>query len=239
MRLTPWLAAAAVVTASSLMTGAQAGLFDRLRDRADAREKREAELKASAAESLKPSGGIGFHVDSEHEIGKLITPVSYQPLPAPGATDGALRPIPEPYLPPAPDSGSLDDSRETLSAGQPYPLPPASIPAYPMEAYPPGVPAYPVSLGNEGYPLYPRVEYEDLDHVHPCGVPTVVQVLDPCENPCASCGPRCVYVQICVPPNQRPRIKVEDHGRKVKYKFDDYQVEIESEDGVVSVDYDD
>ena len=58
------------------------------------------------------------------------------------------------------------------------------------------------------------------------------------EYDCTACGPQCVYVEICVPPGC-PEIKVSRGGRKVKYDYGDYKVEIESKDGVVFVDYDD
>ena len=83
-------------------------------------------------------------------------------------------------------------------------------------------------------------------------VPTIVQVLDPCsdkarggllrrlhaDDDCDACGPQCVFVEICVPPDC-PEIKVSRGGRKVKYDYGDYKVEILSKDGVVYVDYDD
>src|SRR5690606_13240285 len=121
-----------------------------------------------------------------------------------------------------------------------------------------GGPAYPIGPGAslDGFPLYHRVEYEDLDHIHPCAVPTVVRVLDPCSvkddgcclfghrrhhdacNACQSCGPQCVYVKICVPPGC-PKVKVSRNGRKVKYDYGDYKVEVETKDGYIEVDYDD
>lgn len=94
--------------------------------------------------------------------------------------------------------------------------------------------------------LYPYVKYEDLDNRHPCAVTKIVAVPDPCKrcrhhgrDCCQQCGPGCVYVQICVPPCGCPKVKVKRHGRKIEFDYGDYEVEIESKNGVVEVDYDD
>jgi hypothetical protein len=89
--------------------------------------------------------------------------------------------------------------------------------------------------------LFHCVKYSDRDNVHPCAVSMVVSVADPCQchNPCSCCTPSCVNVQICVPPCGCPQVKTSRHGHKVTYDYGKYEVEIESKDGVVSVDYDD
>lgn len=231
MSLKPWLAAIALATVVAPGPAARAGLFDRLRERAEARAEK-ADRDAAARDALGRES-VSFAIADEREIGKIVTAASFQPLPAPGGLDQPLQPVPEP-LPPGPASSFYPGT-----PGEPYPIESGPVPSYPPLGGPIADPGYPAGPMFEGVPLYPRVTYEDLDNVHPCGVPTIVQVLDPCENPCNTCGPRCVFVKICIPPNQPPRIKVEDHGRKIKYKYGEYQVEIESEDGVVSVDYDD
>jgi len=87
--------------------------------------------------------------------------------------------------------------------------------------------------------LYSCVKYKDHHNIHPCAVSKIVAVQDPCYDPC-SCGPpQCVYVLICVPPCGCERIKVSRHGRKVKYDYGKYEVEIKSKRGVIYVDYDD
>ncbi len=219
MNLRLWTGAAALSVVAIAGTNVQAGLFDRLRGGSDEKADRK-------------NSDVSFAVADARDIGKIVSPVSYQPLPAPGA-DPALVPVPEPYH------------------AEPYAvqgLPPAG---YPVEGLGPGYPIGP-AMGADGFPLYSRVKYEDLDHIHPCAVPTVVQVLDPCTDTgrhglfghhrrvadCDACGPQCVYVQICVPPGC-PKVKVEKHGRKVKYDYGDYKVEVESKDGYVEVDYDD
>ena len=108
--------------------------------------------------------------------------------------------------------------------GQPAPTP---IPDGRMVA-----PATPVVLGTAA-PLYTNVRYKDQRNIAPCAVPTIVQVPDPCND----CG--CVNVQICVPPCEAACIKVSKCGKKVKYDYGDYRVEITSARGRVTVDYDD
>ena len=246
MNLKHWLTALAITAVGASGPALQAGLFDRLRDRSESR----GEERADEEHPGRAGDAVSFAVANEREIGRFVHPVTYQTLEAPAAIEGTLQPVPEPYLPgpgpsPVPSSSFYQGTYpgtpgEPLPApGGPYPVQGGPLPSYSPEGYPSAGPIYPVGPGPEGMPLYHRVKYEDLDNVHPCGVPTLVQVLDPCENPCDSCGPRCVYVKICVPPNECPRVKVSHGGRKVKYKFDEYDVEIESEDGYVSVNYDD
>jgi len=110
------------------------------------------------------------------------------------------------------------------------------IPAGPIEGYP----VQPVAL-------YHNVKVDDPHHIHPCAVPMVIQVPDPCQrrccdpcDPCSQCcGPQCVNVQICVPPCGCPKIKTRDDGRYVKYDYGKYRIEITSRNGRVKVDYDD
>lgn len=126
----------------------------------------------------------------------------------------------QPPPPPAPGSGTI----------QPIPSGPAV-----------GGPV----VGHPGaMVLYHGVKVKDRKNIHPCAVPKVVKIIDPCWKPqhcgcCAPARPRCVYVKICVPPCACERVKVSRDGRKVKYDYGEYQVELESKDGVVEVDYDD
>jgi len=104
-----------------------------------------------------------------------------------------------------------------------------------IEPLPAGVPG-----GVDFMELYHRVKYEDKHNIHPCAVTKIVRVMDPCYDPRACCEPRCVYVQICVPPcGCPPKIKVSRRGRKVKYDYGEYEVELVSKKGTVYVDYDD
>ena len=91
----------------------------------------------------------------------------------------------------------------------------------------PGVPT------SEPIELYACVKVEDRDNIHPCAVPMIIAIADPC-NPCC-----CRYIQICVPPCGCPQIKVKKHSREVEYDYGSYEVEIKSKNGILYVDYDD
>jgi len=101
----------------------------------------------------------------------------------------------------------------------------------------------PVVAGPAPVRLFQCVEVEDPDHIAPCAVPKLVKIVDPCwrPDPCSCCPqcPPCVYVKICVPPCACERVKVSRKGRRVKYDYGDYSVEVTSKDGKVRVDYDD
>lgn len=128
---------------------------------------------------------------------------------------------------PAPEGEEYIAPTAPMPMGEPVPM---------GEPIPMGEPF----VGGEYAPmpqaLFHNVEYEDLDNIHPCAIPIVVSVADPCER---CCGPSCVLVQICVPPCECVKVKHSKDGRKVKYDYGEYTVQIKSEDGVVSVDYDD
>jgi hypothetical protein len=98
----------------------------------------------------------------------------------------------------------------------------------------------------EGVVLFDCVCYKDLKNIHPCAVPRIVMVPDPCacNDPCSCCEPKCVAIQICVPPTDECCGPEEKHickngGKKQKYCFGKYAVEITVKKGVVVVDYDD
>jgi hypothetical protein len=81
--------------------------------------------------------------------------------------------------------------------------------------------------------LYTNVRVKDRRNIAPCAVPTIVQVPDPCD-PCC-----CVNVEICAPACPPVCVKTSKCGTKVKYDYGDYEVEITSRRGRVTVDYDD
>lgn len=140
-------------------------------------------------------------------------------LQAPGQLHVAqVQPVPEPmYVGPGSGPG-------TVVPGEPIPGQP--YPGGVIESYPAG-----------GAPLYTNVRYKDLRNIHPCAVPKVVMVPDPCADPC--CGAACVPVQICVPPCGCERVKVSKGGNKIKYDYGKYQVEIRVKRNHIEVDYDD
>ncbi|MEX1098073.1 MAG: hypothetical protein WED34_18670 [Planctomycetales bacterium] len=137
----------------------------------------------------------------------------------------------QPTPAPAPDPLYIGPSGPVPMAPGSYPVPgqPGPMGAYgPVEPYP-----------AQGVPLYHNVKYEDLDNVHPCAITRIVMVPDPCADPCYGCGPQCVAVQICVPPCACERVKTSKDGRKIKYDYGKYEVEIEVKRGYIKVDYDD
>ena len=136
--------------------------------------------------------------------------------------------------------GALSLATAALAAETPYSLAPTLAQPVLNQAEPTPIPdqAYEVaptapSASPAAIPLYCNVRYKDLKNIAPCAVPTIVMVPDPC-NDCA-----CVAVQICVPPCDCPEVKVKRSGRKVKYDYGKYAVEITSARGRVTVDYDD
>ena len=148
------------------------------------------------------------------------------------------------------DGPRFPGSRTTfLQVPPPAPAPNGQSPlltptpdVYPVPEGPGYVLAGPIIEGPLADPgamgLFPCVEYEDLDHIHPCAVTRIIAVKDP--RPKCDCDPSgCVYIAVCVPKNICPKIKVDDDGEEMKLDFGDYQVEIESKKGKVYVDYDD
>jgi hypothetical protein len=104
--------------------------------------------------------------------------------------------------------------------------------------------AQPAPAAGGAVTLYHCVKYKDECNIAPCAVPMIVTVKDPCDccdtcDPC--CTPKCVAVQICVPPCSEcpPRVTCKRGGEYVKYDYGKYRVEITSRKGVVTVDYDD
>lgn len=123
--------------------------------------------------------------------------------------------------------------------GQSYPTlaPGAEVPPAPGGGTAAPVPAAPPVR------LFQCVEVEDPDHIAPCAVPKLVKIVDPCwkPDPCSCCPqcPPCVYVKICVPRCGCPKVRVSREGRRVKYDYGKYSVEVTSRKGRVRVDYDD
>ena len=150
------------------------------------------------------------------------------------------------YAPPPP--------APAIETAPPAAMPPAAGPTVmmpvPQSAQPLPEAAPPVMVGpaTGGAPvaiapavaLYPNVRYKDRRHIAPCAVPMCVAVRDPCErHDRCSCGPpKCVMVEICVPPCGTPRITSKHDGTKVRYDYGKYAVNITSRHGVVVVNYD-
>lgn len=110
---------------------------------------------------------------------------------------------------------------------------------------PPPVPDHPSTGGaivgpgvptSEAIELFACVKIEDEDNIHPCAVPMIVAIADPCNECC------CRYVMICVPPSDCcdcPEIETSRSGKKIEYDYGEYEIEIKSKDDYVVVNYDD
>ena len=97
-------------------------------------------------------------------------------------------------------------------------------------------------VADDGADLFPCVVYRDTRKIHPCAVPKVVKIVDPCFqkdccDPCAQ--PGCVAVQICVPPCSccPPVVKCTRDGKRVKYDYGKCEVVLTSRGGKVYVNY--
>ena len=88
-------------------------------------------------------------------------------------------------------------------------------------------------------PLFTCVRYVDKREMHPCAVPKIIQVNDPCacDDPCNCGAPKCVYIQICVPPGGCEHVRCRRHGDRVRYDYGKYAVDVRIKKGHIVVDY--
>lgn len=110
-------------------------------------------------------------------------------------------------------------------------------PAYADEIAPPPSHAYPPAL--QSYPagpspvLFTDVKVRHPRKIHPCAVPTIVEVPDPCD-PCCT-----VLVEICAPPCELHCVK--PHGllkRQTRFDYGEYKVDVIPRRGRLIIDYD-
>lgn len=111
------------------------------------------------------------------------------------------------------------------------------IPAQSYEMAPPPAQAYPPA--EQTYPagpppvLFTDVKVRHPRKMHPCAVPTIVEVPDPCD-PCCT-----VLVEICAPPCELRCVK--PHGllkRQTRFDYGKHKVDIIPRRGRLIVDYD-
>lgn len=128
-------------------------------------------------------------------------------------------------------------------ASRQYAQDPAAVYATPLAPMPDGYVGGPVIGGIpvEGVLLYHNVKYTDMHEIAPCAVPKIISVPDPCacSHPCSCCGPNCVYVKICVPPWACEDVKVRRHGKRIRYDYGKYAVDVRVKRGFIEVDYQD
>ena len=88
-------------------------------------------------------------------------------------------------------------------------------------------------------PLFHRVKYKDLDEVAPCHTVKIIKVRNPCKRCCTD--PDCVNIQICVPETccDDPRICSIFGGRRVRYDYGKYEVDVRVKRDYIEVDYQD
>lgn len=98
----------------------------------------------------------------------------------------------------------------------------------------------PVYVDAAPEPLFECVKYVDKHEMHPCAVPKIIRVNNPClgKHDCNSCcEPPCVYIQICVPPCGCEEVKCKKQGDKVRYDYGKYAVDVRVKKGFIVVDY--
>ena len=86
-------------------------------------------------------------------------------------------------------------------------------------------------------PLFTKVKYKDCDEKAPCSTKRVIQVLNPCKRCCTD--PECVSIEICVPTCACERVKSRYAGRRVRYDYGKYAVDVRVKNGYIEVDYQD
>ena len=89
-------------------------------------------------------------------------------------------------------------------------------------------------------PLFDCVRVEDRDNVHPAALPAVIAVRDPrlpSHLPASLAPP--VFVEICVPPCECNRVRISRNGSRIDLDYGEYEIQITSSRGRVSIDYDD
>lgn len=157
-------------------------------------------------------------------------------------------------------------AQQSPTPGDVAPPPEIVVPAQPEEIPPPATEAAPraVVSGDVLRPgmfvvgeveLFPRVRVEDANEIHPRAVPMVIAVMDPREGPWHPhanrgrlfgrkrhtagkfVGTPIVLVTVMVPP--KPPRSVQVQHEEIELNYGNYQVNIDCEEGVVEIEYDD
>ncbi len=113
-------------------------------------------------------------------------------------------------------------------------------------------PLKPGTIVSGNVPLYPRVRVEDADEIHPRAVPVIMAVIDPREGPwhphykikqrlaggdLEDAPVRVVFVKVFLPPRAIEKFKV--RREEIDIEAGDWEINIDSEDDVVKIEYDD
>ena len=91
----------------------------------------------------------------------------------------------------------------------------------------------------QGIPLFTRVKYKDLREMAPCAVPKIIVVKDPCACDDGCYAPKCVCIEICVPPCGCEEVKCKRNGNRMRYDYGKYAVDVRIKKGYIEVDYQD
>jgi len=84
--------------------------------------------------------------------------------------------------------------------------------------------------------LFPTVRYRRTRNVAPCAVKKIIQVNDPCA--CKhTCGPQCVFIEICVPPCEHETVRCRRNGDRLRFYYGKYKVDVRVKKGYIVVDY--
>ncbi|WP_417848269.1 hypothetical protein [Thalassoglobus sp.] len=96
------------------------------------------------------------------------------------------------------------------------------------------------SCDAQGIELYRNVKVIQARKIHPCAVPKIVQVPNPCYDRCNPCGkePECVFVEICVPPCACEEVSICKDGRRTKFDYGKYGVKVTNRRGTLVINYD-
>ena len=88
--------------------------------------------------------------------------------------------------------------------------------------------------------MFTRVRVKDRKNIHPYARPVVIAVRNPnaCKHTC-SCCTEPVYIEVLAPPCPLEDVDVSRDGTRIELDYGDYEVDITSRKGVVTVDYDD
>ena len=96
----------------------------------------------------------------------------------------------------------------------------------------------PIHYDTAPAPLFQCVKYVDKHEMHPCAVPKIIRVNNPCADD-GCCEPQCVYIQICVPPCGCETVKCRRRGNRVRYDYGKYAVDVRVKKNRIVVDYQD
>ncbi len=149
-------------------------------------------------------------------------------IPQPQSAPIAQQPIVPPPLPPS----ALQQNDSAYPPAPAVNSPTVTPPGQRFSALPQQQPG---QFVEQAVPLYPYVRVKDAGKVPGLAVPKILAVASP--DPFRF--PGLVYVQVSVPPCPCRGVKIKDRGAKTVLNYGDFEVEVTSSQGLVTIDYDD